>query len=270
MIGMAGSLLMVLQGLFFLAGGVIALFALRMAADGDLTGAQQTATGAAVPIGITLLFDLVGVAALAAAFWIHTQTARAGATVAAKDPERRSLARQGLLATLFLLLWLGLTLTWRVALAGLISFYPSLFGVDLAGVTAEEVRRAASLMLGLWAVAAATLFLGAVFGSRFLQRARGVPLTFWRLVWPAEAALHVSAALVILAVAPGILARPRVEFTTLQLVETLGLLELVVVPVLGMFAYSYLFLEFLRLFRQRSPVGPALAPTPAAPPGGEA
>jgi len=269
MFGMAGAILMVLQGLLFLVGGVIALFALRMAADGDLTGASDAATRAAIPIGVTLLFDLVGVAFLAGAFWMHSRTARAGATIAAKDPERQALARVGLLATLSLLLWLALTLMWRVTLAGLFPFYPSLFGVDTDLVTQEQIRRAASIMLGLWAAAALALFAGAVFGTRFLQRARGMPVTFWRLVWPIETALHFAAALVILAVAPGILARFQIEFSTLQLIETLGLLELVVVPALGMFAYTYLFLEFLRLFRQRTAVGPA-APAPAAPPGGEA
>ncbi|MEK6851895.1 MAG: hypothetical protein AABY30_05090, partial [Candidatus Thermoplasmatota archaeon] len=218
----------------------------------------------------TLLFDLVGVAALSAAFWIHMRMARAGAPAAARDPGRRSLAFQGTLATVFLLAWVLVTLVWRVALAALVSFYPTPFGVDLGEVAAADLRRAASVMLGLWVAAACLLFLGATFGSRFLQRARGAPITFGRLLWPAETLLHVSAAVVILSVAPGILARPRIEFTTLQLVEMLGLIELVLVPVLGMLAYAYLFLEFHRLFRRRAPIGTAPLPAPAAPPGGEA
>ena len=271
-LGMAGSVLMVLQGAFMLVGGIIALVALRMAAHGDLSGALRTASGAVIPVGMTLLFDLVGVSILAGAFWIHTQMARAGATVAAQDPARRSLALQGLLATVFLASWVLMSLAWRGTLAALVSFYPTPFGVDLGAVVTEDLRRAASVMLGLWVVAASLLFLGALFGSRFLHRARGLPLAFGRLLWPAEALLHVSAAVVIASVAPGILARPRIEFTTLQLVETLGLVELVLVPVLGMLAYAYLFTDFLHLFREGRVPGavPAPLPAPVRPPGGEA
>lgn len=271
-LGMAGSLLMVLQGAFMLVGGAIALVALRLAAYGDLSGGLATAVGAAVFVGVTLLFDLAGISLLVGAFYLHTRTARARATLAPPDPERLALARRGMLATVFLLAWLGVTLAWRIALAGLFSFYPTPFGVDLGGIGTADLRAAASVMLGLWTVAALVLFLGALFGTSFLRRARGAPVTFWRLLWPAETLMNLSMALVILGIAPGLLARPRIEFSSLQLVETLGTVELALIPILGMLAYAYLFREFLLLFRLGRAAGPPAAPAegPAKEGGGTA
>jgi len=273
LLGLSGSLLMILQSAFMLVGGAVALYALSFAVRGDLTTALEVAGTAAVLVGITLLFDLVGLTFLSTAFWLHAKTARVGPAFApAPDPERRSLAFQGLLAAVFLLLWLLVTLAWRGALAAIVSFYPSPFGTDLGGIASDDLRRAAGVMLGLWVVAAFLLFLGAVFGTRFLQRARGVPVSFWRLLWPAETLLHFGTAVAILAVAPGLLARRlQVEIGTLRVIETLGVLDLLVVPILGLLAYGFLFREFWALFRRAPAPGaspPAPAPSPTDPPGG--
>ncbi|HKZ63798.1 MAG TPA: zinc ribbon domain-containing protein [Thermoplasmata archaeon] len=267
--GMSGALLLILQSAFMLAAGLAALYALSVYVGGDDAAARATGTTAAVFVGITLLFDLVGLSLLSLAFHVFTRNARAGATLAERvSPERRSLGVQGLLATVFLVLWVLVTLTWRGALAALVSFYPTPLGTDLTGVITADVRRAASIMLGLWVVASFLLFLGALFGSRFLRRARGAPLTFGRLLWPAETLLHVGAALAIFAVAPGLLASlPRIDVAMLRVVETLGVVDLVVVPVLGLLAYLYLFREFLAWFRGSALPGVPPASSPAAPSG---
>lgn len=270
LVGMAGALLLAAQAVIMLGAGVVALVALRMATQGDLTGATGIASSAAVAVGVALLFDLVGVSMIAGAFSVHTRTARAGVTLAANDPERRALAVRGLLATVFLVLWLLVTLVWRGTLAAIVSFYPSPLGIDLGGVGAAELRRAASVMLGLWVAAAFLLFLGATFGSWFLRSARGTPLTVWRLLWPLETFVHFCAAVAIAAIAPGLLARPRIDLTTLQIVETLGFLELIIVPVLGILAYAFLFRDFHEMFRRSpwSPPAPAAPASAADPPGG--
>lgn len=265
--GMSGSLLMILQSAFMLAGGVVALYALSVYLSGDDTRARDLLGMAAVFVGLTLLFDLVGLSFLALAFRGHTKGARvAGLASGAPTPERRSLAVQGLLATVFLALWVVATLAWRGALAAFVSFYPSPLGADLtAGV--GDVRRAASIMLGLWVAASFLLFLAALFGARFLRRARGAPLTFWRLLWPAETFLHATAAIAIFAVAPSLLASlPQVDLTMLRIAETLGALDLVVVPILGLLAYLFLFREFLTLFREMPMPGRGPSPAPSRTP----
>lgn len=273
-VGMVGSLVMVGQSASLLVGGVIALAALGVEVRGDRTGALALGGTALVFVGLTLLFDLLGVSLLAGSFYVHMRTARAAATFA-RDEQARSLAMVGLLATVFLVLWLLVTLAWRVALAALVSFYPTPFGAPIGAVQAEDLRRAASIMLGLWVTAAFLLFLGATFGTRFLRRLRNLPLTFPRLLWPLETFLHFCAALSIAIVAPGLLARTRFELdlTTLRIVQTLGVIELVIVPALGMLAYLFLFREFRGLLRGPESVAGAPAPappTPADPPAGEA
>jgi len=266
--GMAGCLLMAAQAVLMLVAGAIAFVALRMATQGDLSGATEVAGGAALALGVALLFDLAGIGLLVFALHTHMRIARTGA-VLSNDPDRRALAFRGFLATLFLALWLVVTLVWRGALAAFVSFYPSPFGIDLSGVGAADVRRAASIMLALWVGAAFLLFLGAVFGATFLQRARGVRLTFWRLLWPLETGIHFCAAVAIALIAPGLLARPRIELTALQIVETLGVLELFVVPILGFLAYAVLFRDFYGMFRE-SPWTRAPRAAPVAdPPSGE-
>src|SRR5437867_3645798 len=61
MVGMAGSLIMCAQSAFMLAGGSVALAALSAATRGDASAAYATAGTAAILVGFTLLFDLVGV-----------------------------------------------------------------------------------------------------------------------------------------------------------------------------------------------------------------
>jgi len=273
-VGMAGALLMGLQSAFMLVGGAIALVALSIATRGDLSGARGIADVAAIFVGLTLLFDLVGVSLLIVSFHHHTRAARAETGLAGPDSARHSLAFYSLLATLFLALWLLVTLAWRGALAAIVSFYPTPFSgavqlPDLAGL-----RRAASIMLGLWAAAAFLLFLGAVFGTRFLMRTRGVPLTFPRLLWPLETLVHAGAACAILVLAPGLLTSLQIEVSTLGLIQTLGVIELLVVPILGLLAYAFLFHDFLRLYRSAEEEGresraAPVAPAPADPPAGE-
>ena len=269
LIGLAGSLIMALQSACMLVGGVIALAALNLAVGGDLSGAERVVGTAAIFVGLTLLFDLVGISMLAIAFYFHSRAARASSAFGgAPDPERKSLAFQGFLAMVFLLLWILVTLAWRGALAALVSFYPTPLGIDLNGVGAADLRRAASIMLALWVAAAILLFVGTVFGTRFLQRARAAPLKVTYLFWPFETALHAGAALGIALLAQDLLSRPRFEVSTLGLVQTLGVLDLVIVPVLGLLAYVFLFREFFGMFREVRPAAPP-APTtsPADPPG---
>lgn len=267
-LGLAGSLLMALQAVLMLATGGIAIVALRIATEGDLTGAVSVAYGAAITVGFALLFDLVGIGLLTGAFSLHTRMARAAATFAGNDLPRRALAFRGLLTTLFLALWLAVTLAWRGALAAFVTFYPSPLGVDL-GVGFAELRRAASIMLGLWVAAAFLLFLGALFGTTFLQRARGRPLTFWRLLWPLEALIHFCAAVAIALAAPGLLSDVQIDLGELQLIGTLGVIELLVVPILGCLAYLVLFREFYGMYREAPWSGsPRGAAAPAEPPGG--
>jgi len=269
LLGIAGSLLMVLQAVLMLATGAIAFSALRIATRGDLTSALGVARSAAVTVGFALLFDLVGVAFLAGAFYIHMRMARAAATFSSNDPDRRALAFRGFLTALFLALWLAVTLAWRGALAAFISFYPSPFGVDLGGVGSAELRRAASIMLGLWVAAAFLLFLAALLGTRFLERARGQRLTFWRLLWPVETAIHFTAAVAIALAAPSLLADVQIDLGELQLVGILGTIELIVVPILACLAYGSLLRDFYGMFREMPwSHAPGLAPAAADPPGG--
>jgi len=269
---MAGSLMMCMQSAFMLAGGSVALVALSQATAANMDAARSVAGLAGVLIGFTLLFDLVGVGLLVFSFYQYTQALRAGPTLAAVDAQRRSFVFQGLLATIFLGLWLAVTLAWRGALASFISFYPSPFGPRVGAVSLAEIQRAASIMLALWVAAAFLLFLGAVFGTRFLLRARGVPLTFPRLLWTMETLLHFCAAAVILVIAPGLLANANLlELRSVAVVQTLGAIELLVVPVLGLLAYAFLFRDFSHLHRasQAAPAKPA-APSaaPTDPPAG--
>lgn len=267
-IGMVGAAVMAGQSASMLVGGILALLALRLATGGDLGGATNLAGTALIFVGFTLLFDIIGVGLLSGAFYLHSR-AREPEADRALETRRRALTALGFFAAILLIIWILVTVAWRVALAALVSFYPSPFGGTLEGVGAEELRRAASVMLGLWVAAAFLLFLGAFFGTRYLQRSRGVPPTLPRVLWPLETLLHFSAALAILAIAPGLLARALIELRTLRLVETLGVLDLIIVPVLGILAYVFLFWEFYRLFGETRTL--ALPPTPlAANPPGEA
>ena len=270
MVGMAGSLLMCAQSAFMLAGGSFALAALAMATRGNVAAAYSTAGTAAILVGFTLLFDLVGVLLLVLSFHRYTRAVTAGATMASADPQRRAFVLHGRVASALLALWLLVTVAWRAALASLVSFYPTPFA-RIEGVSLAEVQRAASIMLALWVAAAFLLFLGAVFGTRFLLRARGVPLTFPRLLWPLETLVHFCAAAVVFVVAPGLLAGPNLlELSSLAIVQTLGAIELLVVPVLGLLAYASLFLEFSRLHRAAQDVRVAAsAAVPTDPPAGE-
>ena len=268
-VGLAGSLMMAAQSACMLVGGSIALVALSAAASGELDRGRSIAGTAAILVGFALLFDLVGVAFLIGAF--HAYSRASGVPLGTRDPERRSFLFHGFLATIFLLLWLLVTLAWRGALAAIVTFYPTPFGGGIGPVATADVQRAASIMLGLWVTAAFLLFLGAVYGTRFLARARGMPITFPRLLWPFETFVHVCAAVAILIVAPGLLANLRLEMSTLSLIETLGAVELIVVPVLGLLAYTFLFRDFVHLYR--ASIGPIVArpppePVPAEPPAG--
>lgn len=270
--GMAGSTLMVFQSGCMLAGGVVALSALGVAIRGDTRAAIETAGTAVIFVGLTLLFDLIGVAFLALALYVHAKTARSAARLApAPDPARHSLARQGFLASACLALWLVVTVAWRGALAAFVSFYPTPLGVDLQSIASADVRRGAGIMLGLWVVAAFLFLFGAILSTRFLQRARGAPVTLPRLLWPTETVVHAGTATTIAIVAPGILAQSlaSVQIGTVQAVEVLGGLELIVVPALGLLAYVSLFREFLGLFRESPPARASrTSPAPSEPPGG--
>lgn len=268
LLGMVGSLVLAAQSGSMLVGGAIALAALDLAVRGDTGGAVSLAGSAAIFVGFTLLFDLLGVALLAGAFHGHARAIRERGAL--EDAvARQQLARQGRRAAILLVLWLLVTLAWRGALAALVSFYPTPFGGPLEPPAVADVQLAASVMLGLWVAAALLLFAGALNGMRFLRRLRKAPMTLPRALWPLETLVHFAAAVAILAIAPTVLAQlQRLELGTLRIVQTLAVIDLVLVPVLGVLAYAYLFLEFRRLHRDASLPEPAAAPTVAAA-GGE-
>ncbi len=270
--GTVGSLVMALQAGCMLVGGGIALYALSVAVAGDLRSAERVVGVAAIFVGFALLFDLVGVAFLGIAFHIHSRAARASVTLGGAHPGRARVAFEGFLATVFLFLWISVTLAWRGLVAAFVAVYPTPLGLDLSGgVQTQALRDAAAIILPLWVAAAFLLFLGAVFGTRFLMGARGKVTGVAQMFWPLETGLHAFAALAIALVAQSVLASPRgYELSTLTLVQTLGLLDLVIVPFLGLVAYLALFREFLGMFREgRTPARPAVAASPADPPGGE-
>lgn len=268
LLGMVGSLVLAVQAASMLVGGAIALAALDLAVRGDTGGAVSLAENAAIFVGFTLLFDLLGIGLLSAALQGHARAIRGRGAL--EDAEARSqLARRGRRAALLLVLWLLVTVAWRGALAALVSFYPTPFGGPLEPPAVADVRLAASVMLGLWVAAALLLFLGAFLGTRFLRRLRGAPMTLPRALWPLETLVHFAAAVAILGIAPTVLAQlQRLELGTLRIVQTLAVVDLVLVPALGVLAYAYLFLEFRRLHRDAASGVPGPAPASAAP-GGE-
>jgi putative Mn2+ efflux pump MntP len=121
-------------------------------------------------------------------------------------------------------------------------------------------------MLGLWVAAAFLLFLGARAGARFLRERRGARTTFWRILWPLETLIHFSAALGITLLAPALLARlAQIELTTLRFALVLGMIDLVLVPALGVLAYTYMFGDFLDLYREARGAEAPPAPPESAP-----
>ncbi len=266
---MAGSAVMAAQSASMVMGGVLAFIALGREFAGDRGGALAWLGYAAVFVGVTLLFDLVGVALLSTSFFLHSKALRGEARI---DPKLRALSGTALFTSVFLLLWLLVTVAWRVAFALIIRFYPTPFGANFDRVPVPDLQRAAAVMLGLWIVAAFFLFLGARWGSRFLRELKGRPLTFWRILWPLETAIHFVAAVGIILVAPTILANlAQHEITTLRIALALGLIDLVLVPSLGVLAYTYMFGDFLDRFREaREPASPAAPMTATARPPEEA
>jgi hypothetical protein len=247
-------------------GGALAFVALGRWFAGSLAEALAWLGYAAVFVGVTLLFDLVGVSLLAWSFSLHSKAVRAEART---HVDLRPLARPALLAAILLVLWVLVTAAWRVSLAAIVQFYPSPFGVDFDRVPVPDLQRAAAVMLGLWVVAAFLLFLGSRWGSQFLRQTKGRPATFWRILWPLETFIHFVAATGIALVAPTLLANlAQLEITTLRTALALGLIDVVLVPCLGVLAYTYMFGDFLDRFREaREPASPSPpAPTTSRPP----
>lgn len=266
LVGMAGSAIMAAQSASMVLGGVFAFIALGREFAGSRGEAVAWLGYASVFVGVTLLFDLVGVSLLSGSFFLHSKAVRSEARA---DPRLRPLARTALLASVFLLVWVLVTVAWRVALAVIIQFYPTPFGADFDRVPVPDLQRAAAVTLGLWVVAAFFLFLGARGGSRFLRELKGRPVTFWRILWPLETLIHFVAAVGIALVAPLLLANlAQLEITALRVALALGLIDFALVPSLGVLAYTYMFGDFLDRFREaQEPASPAPpAPVPARPP----
>lgn len=263
LVGMAGAAMMAAQSASMVIGGVLALIALSRELASSRGEALAWLGYASVFIGVTLLFDLVGVSLLSASFYLHSKSLRGEARV---DPNLRPLARTALLASVFLLLWVLVTIAWRAALAVIIQFYPTPLGANFNQVPVPDVRRAAAVMLGLWVVAAFLLFLGARWGARFLRETKGRPVTFWRILWPMETLIHFVAATGLALVAPILLANlAQLEFTSLRIAIALATIDLTLVPSLGFLAYSFMFGDFRNRFREArgpaSPSPPMLAPS---------
>ena len=266
LVGMAGSAIMAAQSASMVMGGVLAFIALNREFAGARSEALAWLGHASVFVGITLLFDFVGVSLLSGSFFLHSKAVRGEART---DPRLLGLARPALLASIFLLLWVLVTAAWRIALAAILQFYPTPLGADFDQVPVPDLQRAAAIMLGLWVVAAFLLFLGARWGSRFLRETKGRPVTFWRILWPLETLIHFVAAAGIALVAPALLANlAQLEITTLRTALALGVIDVALVPSLGVLAYTYMFGDFLDRFREaRGPAAPsASAPAPVRPP----
>ena len=261
LVGLAGSAIMAAQSASLVIGGVLAFVALNREFAGSRGEALAWLGHASVFVGLTLLFDFVGVSLLSGSFFLNSKATRADARL---NPTLLALTRLSLLASVFLLLWVLVTAAWRVALAAIIQFYPTPFGADFDQVPVPDLQRAAAIMLGLWVVAAFLQFLGAWRGSKFLRETKGRPVTFWRILWPLETFIHFVAASSIALVAPSLLANlAQLEVTTLRIALALGVIDVVLVPSLGVLAYTYMFGDFLDRFREaREPAAPP-APTPA-------
>ena len=253
LVGMAGSAIMAMQSASMFLGGVLAFVAVSRYLDGSLAEALAWLGHAAVFVGVTLLFDFVGVSLLSWSFFLHSREVRAEAR---SKLTLLPLTRPAMLAAIFLLLWVLVTAAWRVALAATIQFYPTPLGVDFRQVPTPDLQRAAAVMLGLWVVAAFLLFLAARWGARFLRETKGRPVTFWRILWPMETFIHFVAAAGIALVVPILLA--RLEVTTLKTALALGMIDALLVPTLGVLAYTYMFGDFLDRFREsREPAAPS-------------
>src|SRR3990170_2319269 len=258
LVGMAGSAIMAAQSASMVMGGVLAFVALGREFAGARGEALAWLGHASVFVGITLLFDFVGVSLLSGSFFLHSKAVRGEARIDRGVP---APARPALLPSVFLLLWVLVTAAWRIALAAILQFYPTPLGADFDQVPVPDLQRAAAIMLGLWVVAAFLLFLGARWGSRFLRETKGRPVTFWRILWPLETLIHF--------VAPALLANlAQLEITTLRTALALGVIDVALVPSLGVLAYTYMFGDFLDRFREaRGPAAPsASAPAPVRPP----
>ena len=263
-VGLAGSAVMASQSASMLAGGILGLYAVTREFAGDRSGAISLLGVAAVFVGFTLLFDLIGVLLLSGSFYLRSRVSGVDSSADA-ETRRRRLAFLGHMAALLLVLWVLVTLAWRVVVAVLVRFYPTPAGGDISAVLGSDLRRAAPIVLGLFVAAAFVLFLASYLGARFLQRARGVPMTFGRFLWPLETFVHFSAAVGFLVLAPSFLRGSPIELTALRAGQALVAIDFVLVPALGLLAYLFLFRDFYQGFRgARAPSSVPGVPTEAA------
>lgn len=269
LVGMAGSGIMAAQSASMVIGGALAFVALGREFAGARGEALVWIGHASVFVGFTLLFDLVGVSLLAYSFLLHARILRREAR---SGPKIRARAVQSGRTAGLLFAWVLVTIAWRVILAAIIRFYPTPFGANFDRIPVPALQRAASVMLAMWVLAAFLLFLGARSGARLLREMDNRPASFWRILWPLEAFIHLLAAVGLALVVPVLLANlGQIEVTTLRIALALAVVDAVLVPTLGFLAYTYLFRDHLDRFRNaRGTQAPHDTATVAARPPEEA
>ncbi len=227
----SGAALVLIQNILLLTG-------LGLTISGNVVGANV--------VSVSLYLDLVGLALVGIgllSFTLHNPFLHKDESVP------RSNARFGAAAGILCLLWIGLTVAWRiVGLRGLSST------ATAASNLASGSEEFASLMSALfaqihivmvvWIAASITLAIASILLARFIERMTDGEVRI--IAWPFFCLLS-AVATVLLAGALIGLAGGEIDFSFLAMA---AFLKLATVPFFGIVAYSLLLCKFWHLARR--------------------